>query len=80
MHRTLKEQNLYPYHVQKVQALEPTDFPHRVIYCELLLQQRCEFTLDGVFISHNTHIWSDENLQARQKCVGRAARCGTPSR
>ena len=39
MHRTLKEQGLYPYHVQKVQALESADFLRRVIYCEWLLQQ-----------------------------------------
>ena len=34
VHRTLKEQALDPYHVQKVQALEPGDFPRRVIYYE----------------------------------------------
>ena len=39
VHRTLKKQGLYPYHVQKVQALEPADFPRCVIYCEWLLQQ-----------------------------------------
>ena len=32
VHRTLKEQGLHPYHVQKVQALEPADFPRRIIY------------------------------------------------
>ena len=39
VHHTLKEQGLHPYHVQKVQALEPADFPTRVIFCELWLQQ-----------------------------------------
>ncbi|KAJ3659552.1 hypothetical protein Zmor_011236 [Zophobas morio] len=39
VHRTLKEQGLHPYHVQKMQALEPADFSRRVIYCEWLLQQ-----------------------------------------
>ena len=34
--RTLKEQGIDPYHVQKVQALEPADFPRRVIYFEWL--------------------------------------------
>ena len=32
VHRTLKEQGLHPYHDQKVQALEPADFPRRIIY------------------------------------------------
>ena len=27
VHRTLKEQGLHPYHVQKDQALKPADFP-----------------------------------------------------
>ena len=31
LHRTSKEQGIHPYHVQKVQALEPADFPRRVI-------------------------------------------------
>ena len=76
MYRALKEQDLHPYHVQKVQALEPADFSRRVIYCKWLLQQCRErrnflncilfmdeagFTKKAVFNSHNTHIWSDEN-------------------
>ena len=40
VHRTLKGQGLYPYHVQNVQALELADFPRRGIYCEWLLQQQ----------------------------------------
>ena len=71
LHSTLKEQGLHPYHVQKVQALEPIDFPRRVIYCQWLLQ-RCrkrpnflncimfrngtEFTRNVVFNSHIFHI------------------------
>ena len=39
VHRILKEQDLYPYHVKKVQTLKPAEFPSRVIYRELLLQQ-----------------------------------------
>ena len=30
---------IYIYHVQKVQALEPTDFPRSTIYYQWLLQQ-----------------------------------------
>ena len=82
VHGTLKEQGLHPYHIQKVQALESGDFLRRVIYCEWLLQQCRErpnflncilftdeagFTRNAVFNSDNTHIWSDENLHARQK-------------
>ena len=81
IYRTLKEQGLHPYHVQKVQALEPADFPRRVIYCEWLLQQcrerpnflncilftdEAEFTRNAVFNNHNTLIWSDENPYARK--------------
>ncbi|RZC31997.1 hypothetical protein BDFB_008889, partial [Asbolus verrucosus] len=32
--KTLHEQLLYPYHVQKVQALRPTDFAPRRTFCE----------------------------------------------
>ena len=71
MHRRLKEK----YHVQKVQTLEPADFPCRVIFCERLLQQyrerpnflncilftdEAEFTRNAVFNSNNNHISSDE--------------------
>ena len=78
MHRTLKEQRLHTYHVQKLQA----DFPRRVIYCGRLLQQCRErpnssncilftdeagFTRNAVFNSHNIHIWSDKNPHARQE-------------
>ena len=34
--RTLKEQGLHPYHIQKVQALEPADFPRRLIYSNVV--------------------------------------------
>ena len=79
MHCTLKEQGTDPYHVQKMQALEPADFPRRVIDCELLLQQCRErpsflncilFTYKAGFprnVVINTHIWSDENPYAGQE-------------
>ncbi|KAJ3666783.1 hypothetical protein Zmor_002214 [Zophobas morio] len=35
VHRTLKEQGLHPYHVQKVQALEPADFI--LLICDFLI-------------------------------------------
>ncbi|CAH1958902.1 unnamed protein product [Acanthoscelides obtectus] len=37
--QTLREEGLYPFHVQRVQALQPDDFPARVRFCEWLLHQ-----------------------------------------
>lgn len=77
--RTLNEQGLHPYHVQKVQALQPGDELRRQQFCGWLIQKCAEepnflrsilftdeagFTRDGVFNVHNTHIWSDENPHA----------------
>ena len=65
MYHTLKEQDLHPYHVQKVQALEPADFRRHVV-C-ILFTDEAGFTRNTVFNSHNTHFWSDENPYARQE-------------
>lgn len=77
--RTLNEQGLHPYHVQRVQALQPGDPLRRQVYCRWILnkvnQQRnflmhllstdeAGFTREGIFNSRNTHIWSDENPHA----------------
>lgn len=77
--RTLKEQGLHPYHVQKVQALQPGDPARRQVFCRWLLHKAEEqpnfvnnllttdeagFTRDGVFNMHNTHVWADENPHA----------------
>jgi hypothetical protein len=74
--RTLHEQGLHRYHLQRVQHLKPEDPPRRIAFCQWLLQKIDEepnflsivltrdeagFTRDGVFNSHNTHIWSEEN-------------------
>ena len=78
MHPTLKEQGLHSYHVQKVQALEPADFPSRATYCEWLLQQHNALTFKIAFCLRmkldslamlfcHPHISSDENPHARQK-------------
>ena len=48
VHRTLKEQLLYPYHVQRVQALTPTDFAPRQNFCEWFLQK---INGDAIFLS-----------------------------
>ena len=82
MQRILKEQGLHPHYLQKMQVLEPADSSRSVIYCEWLLQQcherpnflncirftdKAGFTLNPVFNSHNTHIWSYQNPLARQE-------------
>jgi hypothetical protein len=36
--RLLQEHQLYPYHLQHVQALSPADYPARVTFCWWLLQ------------------------------------------
>lgn len=77
--QVLKEQGLYPYSRQKVQALGPDDFQPRLLFCRWLLR-RCNlrrhfekfvlftdeacFTRDGVFNSKNNHLWADENPHA----------------
>jgi hypothetical protein len=73
--RTLHEQGLHPYHLQRVQHLKPEDPPRRIAFCQWLLQKideepnflsivlttdKAGCTRDGVFNSHNTHIWSEE--------------------
>lgn len=37
VHRILKRNNLYPYHVQRVQALLPSDFQRRVDFCREMI-------------------------------------------
>jgi Transposase. len=78
--RILHEQLLYPYHVQRVQALNPiNDHQARLVFCRWFLRHDAEdprflanilftdeagFTRNGVFNFHNTHIWADENPHA----------------
>ncbi|KAJ3665938.1 hypothetical protein Zmor_001402 [Zophobas morio] len=40
--RTLREQGLHPYHLQRVQALKEADLPRRITFCEWLLQKNDE--------------------------------------
>lgn len=77
--RTLHEQGLHPYHVQRVQALQPGDPIRRIAFCQwflqkleqepnflnnLLMTDEAGFTREGIFNSRNTHVWSDENPHA----------------
>lgn len=77
--RTLRDQQLHPYHLLKVQAMGPTDHLPRRLFCRWWLQQEvtqpnfgCHvlfsdeacFTKDGYFNSRNSHIWSEDNPHA----------------
>lgn len=74
--RTIRNQQLYPFHFQKVQALTPADYPPRQQFCRWLLNRCAEepnfvahilftdeasFARDGIMNSHNMHYWADEN-------------------
>ncbi|KAJ4425767.1 hypothetical protein ANN_27390, partial [Periplaneta americana] len=77
--RLLKEYQLYPYHLQHVQALSPADYPARVRFSQWFLQQcgvnpnfpalvlftdEAQFTRDGITNFHNQHVWAYENPRA----------------
>ncbi|KAJ4441540.1 hypothetical protein ANN_11396 [Periplaneta americana] len=77
--RLLKEYQLYPYHLQRVQALSPADYPARVRFCQWFLQQcgvnpnfpasvlftdEAQFTRDGITNFYNQHVWAYENPRA----------------
>lgn len=74
--KILREQLLYPYHLQRVQGLSETDIPPRKAFCTWLLQMcaqdqtflstilftdEAKFTRNGVQNFHNTHVWADVN-------------------
>lgn len=77
--RNLHEQQLYPYHVQRVQALNLPDNQARLNFCQWFLRSVAEipnfisktlftdeagFTRNGVYNVHNMHVWADENPHA----------------
>lgn len=79
VHKVLKEQLLYPYHLQKVHQLLPEDFPRRIQFATWLLDQQgrnpnfintilftdeAGFTKNGILNLHNSHVWADENPHA----------------
>lgn len=75
--RILHEAGLYPYHLQRVQALQPKDYQPRFNFCQWFLHQprirnrnfgafvlftdEAEFTRDGINNFHNQHLWETEN-------------------
>lgn len=76
VHRTLKNEKLHPYRMQKVQSLLPADFPKRLEFCRTMLRMHrerrdifdqilwtdeCNFSRRGTFNMHNNHNWCSEN-------------------
>lgn len=70
--RTLKRHSLYPFHIQPVQALLPTDFPKRMEFCRWIINNRqiinkilftdeSTFTRNGLMNRRNSHFWNFEN-------------------
>jgi len=70
--RTLHEEDLYPYHHQRVQHLEPGDHAQRMDLCHsikahpellsvILFSDEASFTRDGVNNLQNVHTWSHDN-------------------
>lgn len=70
---------LYPYHIQRVQALLPRDFPVRINFCQWFLRKLAEnplfdhrilftdeanFSRNAIRNFHNNHLWADENPHA----------------
>lgn len=73
--RTLNNNNLYPYHLQKIQHLQPGDNDHRLEYCNWLVNHRqlfkyilftdeSQFTRDGINNLRNQHSWAEVNPHA----------------
>ena len=76
----MREQHLHPFRRQKVHDVSETDFEPRVNFCNWYIQRSDEdntfpqsvlfsnescFTREGLFNSHNNHVWSDDNPHAK---------------
>lgn len=74
--KVLKRNLLYPYHIQRVQALLPQDFHTRLMFCRwlmhmmahnnnflrnILFTDEANFSRDAIVNFHNDHFWADEN-------------------
>ncbi|GFS86893.1 uncharacterized protein TNCV_216121 [Trichonephila clavipes] len=74
--RTLHEDRMHPYHLQRVQAITPDYYPRRLNFATWYLQQTAEnqtfladvlfideatFTRSGMFNMHNSHLWAHVN-------------------
>lgn len=76
-----KRYGLHPFHHRKVQGLIENDGLARVTYCQRINQKLVEdpgfldkvlwtdesmFTREGVFNSHNQHMWAEENPHSKR--------------
>lgn len=70
--RILNNNNLYPFHKQKIQHLHPGDDVHRLEYCNwisthrrlykyILFTDESQFTRDGINNLRNQHTWAEVN-------------------
>lgn len=74
--RILRDSLLYPYHIQRVQALLPRDFHPRVSFCQwylsrllmnpyfdcqILFTDEACFSRTSIINFHNEHVWAEEN-------------------
>jgi hypothetical protein len=64
--RTLREEQLYHYHIQSVQELVPHDAPARRVFSQRSESFFFRILLNrtGITNIHNHHAWSDQNPQA----------------
>nr|CAH7725504.1 unnamed protein product [Callosobruchus chinensis] len=76
----LRHQQLYPYHMQRVQALIPRDLPLRVDFCnwlrnqilrnpnflshQVLFTDEACFSRNAIINFHNNHVCSEDNPHA----------------
>jgi hypothetical protein len=68
--RTVHEEDLHPYHNQRVPHLGPGDLVQRMKFCHwitalsiivILFMDEVSFTRDGINNSQNSHMWSHGN-------------------
>lgn len=74
--KILMDNLMYPYHIQRVQALLPRDFPLRFNFCQWFLQMLAQnqffenkilfsdeanFSRNAITNFHNNHFWAEEN-------------------
>ena len=83
--RILREERLHPFHYTRVQHLRPEDYAVRRTFYENFLRKvdrdptfssrvifSDESLREGIYNSHNMHLWSEENPRAtRLKSAGR---------
>lgn len=74
--RILREHNMHPFHMQRVQGLQPEDYAPRIAFAHwylgmcatdplfpavVLFSDEASFTREGIFNTHNAQVWAEEN-------------------